>query len=455
MPDFESTIRESGATYVTSVGIDFLGTWRGKRMPVADAVAAERGHGVPFSNVFWANTIAEDLIEPPPGYVGTFPIKPSGFPDHHLRPDADTYRAVPWLGGEGVVLGDWYNADGSPFALCPRACLKRLLAQARERGLMVKVGFEWEFYLIEEPLADIARAGFPLSMKMNHTRPYTYSGLRIAQDRELLASYVEPLEASGLELESLSCETGAGQYELNLRYDEALRTADKAFLMKQAVKTIASSQGRTATFMAKPDATWSGNSGHLHLSLWDADGTENLLVAGPPNTLNTVASQAVAGLLETMAAATPFYCPNPNSYKRLVPYMWGSTTKTWGLENRTVGIRVIESPAGVARIEHRMPGGDCNPYLAIAAAVAGMLHGIDQKLEAPARYDGDAYDDPALSKLPLTLDRALEALEADTVLRERMGPELVSHFAITGRAELEHHGLAVTEWERRRYLELT
>ena len=145
---------------------------------------------------------------------------------------------------------------------------------------MVKVGFEWEFYLIDQPLADIARAGFPLAMKVNHTRPYTYSGLRIAQDRELLASYVEPLEASGLELESLNCETGAGQYELNLRYDEALRTADKAFLMKQAVKTIASSQGRTATFMAKPDATWSGNSGHLHLSLWNADGTENLLAGG-------------------------------------------------------------------------------------------------------------------------------------------------------------------------------
>ena len=455
MPDFESVIRESGAAYVTSAGIDFLGTWRGKRMPIADAVAAERGHGVPFSDVFWANTIAEDLIEPPPGYVGTFPVKPSGFPDHHLRPDADTYRAVPWMGGEGVVVGDWYNPDGSPYALCPRACLKRVLAQARERGLTIKVGFEWEFYLIDEPLADIARAGFPLTMKLNHTRPYSYSGLRVAQDRELLASYVESLEASGLQLESLNCETGAGQYELNLRYDEALRTADKAFLMKQAVKTIAASQGRTATFMAKPDATWSGNSGHIHLSLWNADGTRNLFVDGPANTPNTIASQSIAGLLETMAAATPFFCPNPNSYKRLVPYMWGSTTKTWGLENRTVGLRAIESSAGISRIEHRMPGGDCNPYLAIAAAVAGMLHGIDQKLVAPARFDGDAYADPSLEKLPLTLDRSIEALEADTILHERMGPELVSHYAVAGRAELEHHGLAVTEWERRRYLELT
>lgn len=455
MSDFERAIRESGAAYVTSVGVDFLGMWRGKRMPAAHMVAAAEGHGVPFSDVFWANTIAEDLIEPPPGYPGTFPIKPSGFPDHHLLPDPDTYRTVPWLGGEGLVVGDWHHPDGTPYPLCPRACLKRVLAMARERGVMVKVGFEWEFYVIDQPLAEIARAGFPLDMRVNHTRPYTYHGLRIAQDRELLQSYVEPLEQSGLELESLNCETGSGQYELNLRYDEALRTADKAFLMKQAVKTIASSQGRTATFMAKPDATWSGNSGHLHLSLWDAAGDENLFASGPANTLTEIASQAVAGMLATMPAATPFFCPNPNSYKRLVPYMWGSTTRTWGLENRTVGLRVIESHHGVSRIEHRMPGGDCNPYLAIAAAVAGMLHGIDNGMTAPDRYDGDAYADPSLEQLPLTLDRSLACLEADDVLRTYLTDEIVDHYAICGRCELGHHGLAVTEWERQRYLELT
>jgi glutamine synthetase len=225
--------------------------------------------------------------------------------------------------------------------------------------------------------------------------------------------------------------------------------------MKQAVKTIAASQGRTATFMAKPHETWSGNSGHLHLSLWSADDDRNLLASGPANTLNEVASQAVAGMLDTMAAATPFFCPNPNSYKRLVPYMWGSTTTTWGLENRTVGLRVIEAEEGVSRIEHRMPGGDCNPYLAIAAAVAGMLHGIDRKLVAPDRYDGDAYADPTLEQLPLTLDRSLEALEGDDVLARYLGPELVGHYAIAGRAELGHHRLAVSEWERARYLELT
>ncbi len=121
MPDFENAIRESGAGYVTGVGVDFVGIWRGKRLPAAHAVAAERGHGIPFSDVFWANTIAEDLIEPPPGYTGTFPVKPSGFPDHHLHLDASTYRAVPWMDGEGIVFGDWHHPDGRPYELCPRA----------------------------------------------------------------------------------------------------------------------------------------------------------------------------------------------------------------------------------------------------------------------------------------------------------------------------------------------
>ncbi len=455
MADLEQAIRASGAAYVTTVGVDFLGIWRGKRLPAAHVVAAEQGHGVPFSDVFWANTVAEDLIEPPAGHVGTFPIKTTGFPDHHLRLDAATYRAVPWLDGEGVVFGDWHAPDGTPWRLCPRTCLKSVLKQAADRGLLVKIGFEWEFYLIDQPLAEIAQSGFGLDMRLGHTRPYTYHGLRVAQDRALLQSYVEPLEASGLVLESLNCETGAGQYELNLQYDEALRTADNAFLMKQAVKTIAAGQGRTATFMAKPHETWSGNSGHLHLSLWSADGADNLFAAGPANSLNPLASQAVAGLLATMPGAMPFCCPNPNSYKRLVPYMWGSTTLTWGLENRTVGLRAIESGAGVNRIEHRLPGGDCNPYLAITAAVAGMLHGIDNGLEAPARYDGDAYADDSLMRLPRDLDRALDALADDRVLREYMGADLVDHYLVCARAELEHHRLAVTEWERRRYLELT
>jgi glutamine synthetase len=134
--------------------------------------------------------------------------------------------------------------------------------------------------------------------------------------------------------------------------------------------------------------------------------------------------------------------------------MWGSTTQTWGLENRTLGLRAVEAHHGVNRIEHRLPGGDCNPYLALAAAVAGMLYGIEEGLDAPAAYEGDAYADPTLTQLPMSLDRATDALEADTVLRRYLSDDVVNHFVVCSRAEVEHHRLAVSEWERRRYLEM-
>ncbi len=445
---------QSGARYVHCAGVDHMGTWRGKRLTADAAARAVAGEGVPFSDVFWANTVAEELILRPPGHVGRLPDMPTGFPDHFLRLEPETIRPMPWLDDEPLVLGTFANPDGTPYELDPRACLRRVLAMAADRGLLVKAGMEWEFYVLAQPIAEIARDGFPATMATHHTRAYTYSGQRAAQDRGLLDLFIGQIEGSGIEVEGANCETGAGQYEVNLRFDEAMRTGDNAFVMKQAVKTIAAANGWTATFMAKPHETWSGNSGHLHLSLWSPDGATSLFASGPSGTLTEIAGRAVAGMLVTMPAAMPFCCPTVNSYKRLVPYMWGSTTQTWGLENRTLGIRAVESHHGVNRLEHRLPGGDCNPYLALAVAVAGMLHGIDEGLEPPPRYEGDAYADPSLTQLPMSLDRATDALESDTVLRRYLGDDVVNHFVVCCRAEVEHHRLAVSEWERRRYLEM-
>jgi glutamine synthetase len=454
LSELAALIAQSGARNVYVAGVDHMGTWRGKRLSAEAAGRAGAGEGVPFSDVFWANTVAEDLILRPPGHKGRLPDKPTGFPDHFLRLEPDTFRPMPWLGDEPLVLGTFTNPGGSTYELDPRACLRRVLAMAADRGLMVKAGMEWEFYVLAQPIAEISAAGFPADMHTHQTRAYTYSGQRAAQDRELLDIFIGQIEASGIEVEAANCETGAGQYEVNLRYDEAMRTGDNAFVMKQAVKTIAAANGWTATFMAKPHETWSGNSGHLHMSLWSPDGATSLFESGPSGELTETAGAAMAGMLATMRAAMPFCCPTVNSYKRLVPYMWGSTTLTWGLENRTLGLRAVEAHHGVSRIEHRLPGGDCNPYLALAVAVAGMLHGIDAGLEPPPRYEGDAYADPTLEQLPMSLDRATDALEADDILRRYLTDDVVDHFVVCCRAEVEHHRLAVSEWERKRYLEM-
>jgi glutamine synthetase len=441
--------------HVHAGGVDHLGTWRGKRFGRAMYEQGVSGHGLPFSDVFWALTVAEDLVEPPsPEHPLYFPRKESGFPDVLLRPDPETLRPVPWLAGEAWAVGEWFLPDGRPVPLDPRGRLRAVLDAAAARGLRVRAGFEYEFYLLDASVADLAAGGFAAELPTAHTHPYTYSGQRAAQDRALLDRFASALEGSGLQLESANCETGQSQIEVNVRYADGLRAADDAFLFKQAVKTIAAEHGGTASFMAKPHADWAGSSCHVHLSLWSEDGSRNLFAEGPAGEPNTLARQSIGGLLATLPAATAILCPTVNSAKRLVPYSWAATTVSWGLDNRSTALRTIEDEAGLSRIEHRMPGADVNPYLALAAIVAGVLHGIEDGLDAPAPTTGDAYADPTLQPVPLSLDRALDALEPDDVLSAHLGTDLVDHLCRVGRAEVAHHHAAVSDWERRRYLEL-
>lgn len=333
--------------HVHAGGVDHLGTWRGKRFARATYERGAAGDGLPFSDVFWALTVAEDLVEPPTAdHPRYFPRKETGFPDVLLRPDPATLRPVPWLDGEGWALGDWFLPEGRPVPLDPRAALRRLVAAAAERGLRVRAAFEYEFYLLEGTVADVAAGGFGADLPTAHTHPYTYHGQRAAQDRELLARLAAGLEGSGLALEAANCETGQSQVEVNVRYDDALKAADDAFLFKQAVKAMAAADGRTASFMAKPREDWAGSSCHVHVSLWSPDGAANLLEDGPPGHPNELAGPAIAGLLATLPAATAILCPTVNSAKRLAPYSWAATTVSWGLDNRSTALRTVGGDSG-------------------------------------------------------------------------------------------------------------
>jgi glutamine synthetase len=451
--DFDAWLQGHGVEHVHAGGVDHLGTWRGKRLTRRTAVESLDGHGVAFSDVFWALTIAEDWIIPPAEHAGYFPVKETGYPDIFLRLEPETAIVAPWLGGEAWVLGSWYLPDGRPVPLDPRARLRALVAELADRGHRLRAGFEFEFYLFDEPLAELAARGFD-APRTAHTHAYTYHGQRAAQDREVLDSLIVPLAASGLVIESANCETGQGQYEVNVRYDDALAAADQAHLFKQATKAIAAAQGRTASFMAKPLADRAGSSCHVHLSLWTPDGGQNSFASGPEGALNEVAAPCLAGLLATLPAATALCCPTVNAYKRLAPYSWAATTVSWALENRTVALRAIEAEEGITRIEHRLPGADANPYLALGAMAAGLLEGLDGGLVPPAPTTGDAYVDETLALLPATLDEAIAALAADTRLRARLGDDLVAHLLVCLREESGYHRASVSDWERRRYLEL-
>jgi glutamine synthetase len=251
----------------------------------------------------------------------------------------------------------------------------------------------------------------------------------------------DTLREYGLAVEACNPEAGPGQFEINLRAAPALQAADEAFLLKSAVKEIAARQGLLATFMAKPRSDWPGSSCHLHLSLR----------AAPSSTMR----HFIGGLLEGMAELSAIFAPTPNSYRRFAPYSWAATTATWSFDNRSAGLRAVCRGDGATRVEHRQAGADTNPYLAVAAALAAGLDGVERACEPPAPLDGDVYASPngATPLVPATLAEATDLLERSALARDWLGDDVVEHCVAMRRSELAAQAAAVTDWETARYLE--
>jgi glutamine synthetase len=262
----------------------------------------------------------------------------------------------------------------------------------------------------------------------------------------------ETLSRYGLAIEACNPEAGPGQFEINLRAAHALRAADEAFLLKSAVKEVAAGQGLLATFMAKPRSDWPGNSCHLHLSLRVGDDD---VFDDPADGISSTMRHFIGGLLSGMSELSALFAPTPNSYRRFVPYSWAATTATWSVENRSAGLRAICRGDGATRVEHRQAGADANPYLAVSAALAAGLDGIQRGCEPPSPVAGDVYAlaADAAPPLPATLGEATEALAHSALARDWFGDDVVEHCVAMRRAELAAQATAVTDWETSRYLE--
>jgi glutamine synthetase len=285
---------------------------------------------------------------------------------------------------------------------------------------------------------------------------FGYSALRASSQSELVNAIFDGMAAYGVPLEGLHTETGPGVYETAIRYDEALAAADKAALFKTGVKEIAARRGKTATFMAKWNPALPGCSGHLHLSLWDEGGANVLHDADRPHGLSRTGGQFIAGQVALMADLTAVVCPTINSYKRLVPGAWAPTRACWGVENRTAAVRWIPGSPRSTRVEYRLAPSDANPYLALAAAIASGLWGIERGLEPDDPYPGNVYDAPEerFAALPRTLEAATSRLGESLPARDLLGNEFVDHFVATREWECRQFQAAVTDWELRRYLEI-
>lgn len=372
----------------------------------------------------------------------------SGYGDFHLAPDLATLRHAAWLDRSALVFCDLQVArGGAPVAQAPRSILRRQVARAATLGFNARAGSELEYYLYDDsyrdaaakPLAALRPAGWYLEdyhlLQGTRTEPYH------AEVRRALA-------ASGVPVETSKGEWGKGQHELNIRYSEVLEMADRQLVYKQCLKEVADRQGKSVTFMAKPDAAQAGSSCHMHLSLWRG---ARSAFAGRDGKGSATFRHFLAGWIAHARELMVCYAPTVNSYKRYQSASWAPTRLAWSHDNRTAGFRIVGT-GDALRIECRIPGADVNPYLAYAAALASGLDGIERKLEPPPAFNGDMYAS-SLPGVPTTLRDATDAFEGSTFAREALGDEVVAHYAHFFRTEQAAYDAAVTDWEHKRYFE--
>lgn len=389
----------------------------------------------------------------------------TGYPDRPARIDLATFRRIPWQtepdvsSAEGMpfFLADFSSPDGPDGDLpaCPRSLMKRVAHEAEIMGYRAEMAQEFEWFNFQETPQTLQQKGFrdltPLTPGM-----FGYSLLRPSLESGYFTDLFTYLTQFSIPIEGIHTETGPGVYEAAIHHDTALAAADKAVLFKTAVKEIAYRHQIIATFMAKWNADLPGCSGHVHQSLWSPDGATNLFFDRfAPDRLTPIARQFIAGQLHCLPHVLPMYAPTINSYKRLVEGAWAPTTRTWGFDNRTVAVRVLNHAEAYCRVEMRVPGADSNPYLAMAASLAsglyGIRHGLD--LNVPGTT-GNGYQQTGASRLPASLSDATSLMRESAVAAELFGTDFVAHFCQTRDWEARQYARQVSDWELKRYFEI-
>lgn len=424
---------------------DHHGRAMGKRLDAGFFISDGLDHGTHACDYLFT---VDMEMSPVSGYE--FASWDQGYGDVHLVPDLATLRRAGWADRTAFVWCDVHNTDtGDLAAIAPRSILRRQIDRLAEHGLIAQGASELEFFLYD----DSYRAAHDLR----------YDGLTSAgwynEDYDLLqGARVEPfvgaarraLTDSEVPVESSKGEAARGQHELNISYCDVLAMADRHAVLKQALKELAVAHGLSLTFMAKPSASESGSSCHIHLSLWEhPEGADRASSVFDGRTDRF--RWFLGGWMARAAELSVFNAPTINSYKRYTEGSWAPTRIAWSDDNRTVAFRVVGTGESL-RIECRLPGADANPYLAYAAALAAGLEGIEEHTEPPQSFDGDAYGSH-LPHVPRTLEHAVALFDESTFARATFGDEVVDHYTHTFTTEVEAFRTAVTDWERLRYFE--
>ncbi|MFV2067222.1 MAG: glutamine synthetase family protein [Pirellulales bacterium] len=427
---------------------DPYGRLLGKRFDAEFFVDQVASHGTHACDYLLT---ADMEMEPVQGYE--FANWERGYGDVHLTADLSTLRVASWLDRTAMVLCDVADTtDHAPVAEAPRTMLRRQVERAAEQGYVVQAASELEYYLFRESYRDAAARGYRDAPAAGwYLEDYhLLQGARIEDYNQQARHH---LNRSGVPVESSKGEWGLGQHEMNIRYTDVMAMADRHSIQKQCMKELADRLGVSVTFMAKYAESQAGSSCHLHASLFR--GGSNAFVGDTrlgPIECSPAFRHFLGGWMTHLPELMVFYAPTVNAYKRYQAGSWAPTRLAWSADNRTAGFRIVGSGDSL-RIECRIAGADCNPYLAYTAALASGLDGIARQIEPPDAYEGDIYQAQQIPRVPATLHEAIDLFAASDFAREMLGETVVEHYAHFFRTEQAAFDRAVTDWERRRYFE--
>ncbi|RSN52240.1 glutamine synthetase [Streptomyces sp. WAC 04229] len=422
---------------------DMQGRLQGKRFAARFFLDEVLAHGTEGCNYLLAVDADMNTVD---GYAMSSWDR--GYGDFAMHADLATLRRLPWNEGTAMAVADLAWEDGTPVLAAPRQILRRQLERLAGHGLTARAGTELEFIVFRDTYEQAWDANYRGLTPANQYN-IDYSVLGTGRVEPLLRRIRNEMTGAGLTVESAKGECNPGQHEIVFRYDDALVTCDQHAVYKTGAKEIAAQEGMSLTFMAKYNER-EGNSCHIHLSLAD-EGGDAVMAGDQEGGMSEVMRHFLAGQLAALREFSLLYAPHINSYKRFQPGSFAPTAVAWGHDNRTCALRVVGHGRSL-RFENRLPGGDVNPYLAVAGMVAAGLHGLEQRLELPEPCAGNAYT-ADYAHVPTTLREAAELWENSTLAKAAFGDEVVAHYRNMARVEIDAYDAAVTDWELRRSFE--
>lgn len=459
---------------VAVVFTDLYGRLLGKRYDAEHFLSDVSRHGSHACDYLLTTDME---MEPIQGY--TYTNWQKGYGDFQLIPDHQTLRVAAWLNRTALVIADVTAPnDRTLVPYAPRSILREAIARAEDAGYWAMGASELEYYLFRDSYSVANSQGYGELQPYGHYIE-DYHMLQGTREESFHGMIRRALKESGIPVESTKGEWGKGQHELNMRYTDILAMADRHAIFKQCVKEAAELSGSSVTFMAKFATDQAGSSSHIHLSLWNDYGNafvgeewvhQQIEAGAKPKRrrgqtkAQSDASQSadfqtspefrwfLGGLLTYLPDFMVFYAPTVNSYKRYQAESWAPTRIAWSRDNRTAGFRIVGSGQNL-RIESRIPGADCNPYLTYAALLYSGLEGIANRIEPPPAFAGDVYQADALPRVPMSLRAATEQFSNSKFVRRVLGDDVTDHYAHFFHTEQAAYDRAVTDWERRRYFE--